>query len=57
MCVSGLGLPTRDLLNLIILSAINATKTNKVSDRIKIVLSADRLNEFDLRDIKKHWEA
>jgi hypothetical protein len=54
--LSGLGLPTRDLLNLIILSAITETKTNEVTQRIRIVLHRDRFDDLDLRDVRKHWE-
>ncbi|MCK9419859.1 MAG: DUF6430 domain-containing protein [Nitrospirae bacterium] len=54
--LSGLGLPTRDLLNLIILSAITETKAKQVTQRIRIVLHRDRFEELDLRDVKQHWE-
>jgi hypothetical protein len=54
--LSGLGLPTRDLLNLIILSAITETKSKEITSRICIVLHRDRFNQLDLRDVKKHWE-
>ena len=53
--LSGLGLPTRDLLNLIILSAITETKTREVTQRIRIVLGRDRFDHLDLRDVKEHW--
>jgi len=55
--LSGLGLPTRDLLNLIILSAITETKAKQVTHRIRIVLHRDRFDDLDLRDVKQHWEA
>lgn len=54
--LSGIGLPTRDLLNLIILSAITETKTSQVTQRIRIVLHNDRFDDVDLRDVKKHWK-
>lgn len=54
--LSGLGLPTRDLLNLIILSAITETKSKQVTGRIRIVLHRDRFEDLDLRDVKQHWE-
>lgn len=53
--LSGLGLPTRDLLNLIILSAITETKVNAITQRIRVVLHRDRFEDLDLRDVKKHW--
>ena len=55
--LSGLGLPTRDLLNLIILSAIAETKEKLVTNTIRIILSRDRYDELDLRDVKQHWES
>lgn len=54
--LSGLGLPTRDLLNLIILSAITETKSKEVTQRIRIVLHRDRFDDLDLRDVKQHWK-
>lgn len=54
--LSGLGLPTRDLLNLIILSAITETKSQEITRRIRIVLHRDRFEDLDLRDVKKHWK-
>ncbi len=54
--LSGLGLPTRDLLNLIILSAITETKAKQVTNRIRIVLRRDRFEELDLRDVEEHWK-
>lgn len=54
--LSGLGLPTRDLLNLIILSAITETKSKEITRIIRIVLHRDRFESLDLRDVKKHWE-
>jgi hypothetical protein len=55
--LSGLGLPTRDLLNLIILSAITETKEKLITNTIRIVLRRDRYDELDLRDVKQHWES
>jgi hypothetical protein len=54
--LSGLGLPTRDLLNLIILSAITETKAKEITQRIRIVLHRDRFDDLDLREVKKYWE-
>lgn len=54
--LSGLGLPTRDLLNLLILSAITVTKASEITTKIRIVLHRDRFSDLDLRDVKKHWE-
>jgi hypothetical protein len=54
--LSGVGLPTRDLLDLIILSAITETKTREVTQRVRIVLHRDRFDALDLRDIREHWK-
>ena len=54
--LSGLGLPTRDLLNLIILSAITETKAKQITRRIRIIIHRDRFEELDLREVKAHWE-
>ena len=54
--LSGLGLPTRDLLNLVILSAITETKAREITQRIRIVLHRDKFDALDLRDVKEHWE-
>lgn len=54
--LAGLGLPTRDLLNLIILSAITETKAQEITRKIRIVLHRDRFEDLDLRDVKNHWE-
>jgi hypothetical protein len=54
--LSGLGLPTRDLLNLIILSAITETKAREITKRIRIVLRRDRFDDLDLRDVKSYWK-
>jgi len=54
--LSGIGLPSRDLLNLLILSAITETKANRITEVIRIIFHPDRFEELDLRDVKKHWE-
>ena len=51
-----IGLPTRDLLNLIILAAITETKEKVITQRIRIVLHRDRFEDLDLRDVEAHWE-
>jgi hypothetical protein len=53
--LSGLGLPTRDLLNLLILSAITETKASEITQTIRIVLHRERFEDLDLRDVKEHW--
>jgi len=54
--LSGLGLPTRDLLNLIILSAITETKAKQITQKIRIVLHRDRFDDLDLREVQAHWK-
>jgi hypothetical protein len=51
-----IGLPTRDLLNLIILAAITETKEKVITQRIRIVLHRDRFEDLDLRDVEAHWK-
>ena len=51
-----IGLPTRDLLNLIILAAITETKERVITQRIRIVLHRDRFEDLDLRDVETHWK-
>jgi small nuclear ribonucleoprotein (snRNP)-like protein len=53
---SGVGLPARDLLNLIILSAITETKKERITSKIKIILQDNYFEELDLQDIKRYWE-
>lgn len=54
--LSGLNLPTRDLLNLLILSAITESKANEITQTIRIVLQKIRFEDIDLREVKQHWE-
>lgn len=54
--LSGLGLPTRDLLNLLLLSAITETKARQITQTIRVVLHQSRFKDIDLRDVKKYWE-
>ena len=54
--LSGIGLPARELLNLIVLSVITETKVKQITKTIRIVLLPERFEEIDLRDLKKYWE-
>jgi hypothetical protein len=54
--LSGIGLPTRNLLDLMILSAITETKKKEVTQRIRIVLHRGRFDDLDLRDVRQHWK-
>jgi hypothetical protein len=55
--LSGIGLPARDLVNIIVLSFIDETKRQIVAHKIRVVLTPDRRSEVDLREIKRYWEA
>lgn len=54
--LSGVGLPIHDLLNMIILSIITATKSKEITHRIRILLLRERFQNLDLRKIKKYHE-
>ncbi len=54
--LSNLGLTSRDLLNLLILSAVTETKAKDITRTIRIVLHRSRFNEIDLREVKQHWK-
>ena len=55
--LSGVGLPARDLINIIILSFIDETKRQVIAHKLRIVLGWDCLSDVDLRDVKRFWEA
>lgn len=54
--LSGVGLPTRDVLNLIILSVITETKAREITQTIRIVLHNSRRKDIDLGEVRKHWK-
>lgn len=54
--LSGVGLPSRELLNIIILSFLDETKRQVIAHRLRIVLTWDRLSDVDLREVKRFWE-
>jgi len=54
--LSGIGLPARELLNLIILSVITETKLRKITQTVRIILHRDQFEGIDLRETKKYWE-
>ncbi|MCK4793728.1 MAG: hypothetical protein KAV87_58915 [Desulfobacteraceae bacterium] len=53
--LSGIDLPTRQLLDLIILSVITESKRRQITARVRIILTPNRYNEVDLRELKRHW--
>jgi hypothetical protein len=52
---SGVGLPSRNLLDIIILSVIRTTQEQRVVPKIRIILYKDHFEELDLRSIKQYW--
>lgn len=54
--LSGVSLPARELLNIIILSFLDETKRQVIAHKLRIVLTWDRLSEVDLREVKRLWE-
>lgn len=53
--LAGLGLPTKDLLNLIILSIITESKAKQITNILRIIITPDRYEEIDLRKIEQNW--
>ena len=53
---SGVGLPTVDLLHILLLSFADESRRELVTQKLRIVLTWDRLDEVDLRQLKKSWE-
>ncbi len=53
--LSGIGLPARDLLNLVVLSIIAESKKTQIATLVKIILTSDRFDEVDLAEVKKYW--
>ena len=53
--LSGIGLPSKDLLNLIILSVITETKHKQITTCVRIILTVDLYDEVDLREVQRHW--
>jgi len=53
--LSGIGLPTRELLDLIILSVITESKRRQITTCVRIILTPERYDEVDLRELKRHW--
>ena len=53
--LSGISIPTRELLDLVVLSVITESKRRQITTCIRIILTPDRYNEVDLKELKKHW--
>ena len=53
--LSGIGLPSTQLLQLIILSIVSETKKTRIAPEIKIILQEDLYKEVDLELIARNW--
>ncbi len=53
--LSGIGLPPSQLLQLILLSIVSASKESHIASPICIVLPHDRFEEIDLNALDNHW--
>lgn len=53
--LSGIGLPPRELLMLLILSIITESKKQIIGNCIKIILHEDIYDKIDLKEIKEYW--
>jgi hypothetical protein len=55
--LSGVGLPVGRLLDMLLISLVDATKTRKVADRVVVVLTDNHLDQIDLRDVARAWQS
>jgi len=53
--LSGIGLPTSELLDLIILSVITESKRRQITTCVRIILKPDFYDDVDLKEVKQHW--
>ena len=53
---SGVGLPTADLLHILMLSFADESRREVITQKLRIVLTWERRDEVDLRRLKKSWE-
>ncbi|HHT9116013.1 MAG TPA: macro domain-containing protein [Candidatus Wunengus californicus] len=53
--LSGVGLEPMELLDLIILSVITETKRQQITMHIRIVVTYDRFEEIDLKQVQSYW--
>lgn len=53
--ISGVGLPSTQLLQLIVLSIIDETKRTQICKEIDLVLHESRFEEINLETIKRQW--
>lgn len=53
--LAGVGLPPRELLYLIMLSVVVATRRNQIATCIRLVLHSDQRENIDLRGVEAYW--
>ena len=53
---SGVGMPTVDLLHILMLSFADESRREVITHKLRIILTWDRLDEVDLRKLKQDWE-
>lgn len=54
--LAGVGLPAQVLLNMIVISFIDESKRKEIANLARIVLTWDKLDQVDLRAVKRVWE-
>lgn len=54
--LSGVDLPPRELINLIVLSFIEETKKSRITPRLRVALLREWASQVDLRSLKAYWE-
>ncbi len=54
--LSGVGLPAKNLIEIIITSFLFYTKKHKIADKVTLVLTSRLRSEIDLTSIKRNWK-
>ena len=54
--LSGVGLPPEELVHIILLSFHDESRRRVVTQKLRIILTWDRLDQVDLSKLKKSWE-
>lgn len=53
---SGVGLPAVDLVHILLLSFLDESRRQVITQKLRIILTWDRLDEINLRQLKESWE-
>ena len=53
--LSGIGLPPKNLIEIILTSFLYFTKKQKIADKVTLVLSSKLKGEIELVTIKRNW--